>query len=420
VTGWLALLAFADFADLSWPGPISLKELNRALLVRRGVPSFLLDDTTYPDGTTPIMLGGNADVDGGAVILPRRTTPQSWLDRLNRLFGYRLFDCPDGTVRLKRVSGLPSDSALRTYEEGVNAYRFERRTDLAPMVTYWEVRGARYTAADGTQVAIRSIPAAVPYSAELDPPGYRRDEASAQELVTQALADAVRNVLEIDRGAPHQVETWEFDGAPDLQPGDVVQVESDTLGSSGLRWLTGIDQDVTERGGYLAQMEGWAGNGEALAAGADCAEQTLIGSTGVHLGDETIAWYRTPSPSGSTHTVAFTVGSDYTSLSVAGFAHGCNSTVSKVEVWQGGERKGSSDLPVLDENFAQQLDYDQDQYWTAISLPVPGSLVAGAAELRVIAGSNAAASSAPIDDFEVRDLVLRTCGVGQPELPGEA
>jgi hypothetical protein len=427
--GWASLLTFTDFADLSWPGPISLKELFRAICERRGVPLFLADDTTYPDGTTTIMLGGNADVDEGKIIVPRRQTPLSLLERLSRLFGYRVFDTPAGVFRLQRVSGLPDGSAVATYAEGVNAYRFAWRASTVPMVTYWEVNGARYTAADGTDVEIRSIPAAVPYSAELDPPGYRRDEFSDQALISQGLADAVREVLEIDRGAPQRIQSWEVDGDPERQPGDIVTVQSATADEAGLRWLMNINRDVTERGFY-DRMEGWSGNGAALAAGADCVSELLHGpGGGLHLGDETISWYRTPAPHGTSWTLAFTPATSYSSISVSAYAHGCNSffvggmnsasTVSRLEIWQGSLLIGKADLPVLDENYALQRPYSDDQYWTAVEVAIPGRVEAGAAELRIVAGSNAAASFAPIDDFEIRDVTLRLCGAGGITAPGE-
>jgi 50S ribosomal protein uL3 len=110
------------------------------------------------------------------------------------------------------------------YGEGVNAYRFTNRRNVRPMVTYWEVLGARFEDADGGVSQIRSIPATVPYAAELDPPGFRSDTISDQGIVTSTQADGCRNAYETDYSEVWTGETWECAGHPGLQPGDVVTV----------------------------------------------------------------------------------------------------------------------------------------------------------------------------------------------------
>lgn len=431
--GYEARLRHRGYATIELDGPISLKDAFRSLCELRSVPAYLADDTTYVDGVTEIMLGGNADIDGGNVVIDASTSPLDWLTRTAKLFGYRAFGCPDGAFRLARISGLPNDASSMSYQEGVNAYRFVNRRDSRPQVTYWEVRGATYTAADGGRTSIRSIPESV----ENGVFGYvPSDTISNSVLVTDTQATGARNAHEVDYSEVWTGETWECDGHPALQPGDVVTVTSPTVGVDTLsdRWLMSITQSVSDRG-YEATMEGWAGAGEALAAGNDCVTEpvTISGDGILHLGNQTISRYADPTADGTTATLTITVNyADYSSLRLTGKAHGTNSysrrsasTGSVVEIWQLPDpsapqsgtnelrRVGSIELPTLDENSHLNLDYDNDANWTAFSLPISGSLKTGAAEIRIIAGDNPDGK----DDFEIKGLELTYCGVGIPTLP---
>lgn len=438
--GWASRLAYPEPNGIEITGPVSLKDAFRSLCLLREIPTYLADDTTYVDGTTEITLGGNTQVSGGHVRIDSKTSPLAWITRTAKLFGYRVFDSPDGAVRLARISGLPptAEASVQSYSEGVNCYRLSNTRDRDRMVTYWEVLGARYTDTDGGVTQIRSIPSSVPYDATLDPPGYRKDTLNSQELVTSVQAQGARNAHETDYSELYQEVTWEAAGRPDLQPGDVVTVAGASHGLSSQRlWLTDIDQSVTDRG-YLARMAGWFGAGTALAAGNDAVTVSL-GSTCYHIGDETVSWYRTTTPNGTSVTIDITVAdADYSSLRLTGIAHGCNTygtgntgtptTGSVVEVWQLADpslpesgsneksRKGSVTLPTLDEEYSRQRNYAAtDTYWTAFSLPLPGTLKVGAAELRLIAGTNPSG----YDDYELDDLALVYAGVGEPTLPGD-
>lgn len=429
--GWASLLDYEDFADLRFSGPISLKRIFQSLCRRRNVPAYRAQEVYTVDGAV-VRLGGVEEVDSGDLVISRTTSPLSWLAQKAELFGYRVFDTPVGRVLLSRVSGLPDGDAAATYAEGVNAYRFESSLDTRPMVTYWEVFGAKYTDANGATVAIRSIPDEVPYSAELDPPGYRRDKKTDGALVNLQLAQAVRNVMETDYSTPAEITTWEVDGAPDRQPGDVVSVESDTCAATGLRWLTSITQSVQDRQGYYATMTGWSGAGEALPAGDDCIDVTVSTST-YHVGNESLSYYDDPSPDGLEVTISFTIpDEDYSSLTITADAHGANgfyvgsinedSEASRFEVWQLPEpseaasddnklrKVGDGQLPIMEESSDAVA-------WQEIVIPITGSVKAGAAELRLISGYDADVGD--YDDFEVKNLVMVVCGVGEPDLPSE-
>jgi hypothetical protein len=529
--GWCSRLAYPELTGVEIAGPVSLKDAFRSLCELREIPTYLSDDTTYVDGATEISLGGNDFVNGGHVRFDNRTDPLTWMTRNAELYGYRVFDSPDGAVRLARVSGIPPSTGLapaidfvageriqaidlevnlRTipdsisppivatippggqaiiasdeifesiidpgalfayiaydgvegwgkiktaegyiffyrvtydelpaYAEGVNVFRLQKSRDTRDMATYIEVKGARFTDVAGGTSEIRSIPDEVPYAAELDPPGYRQLTISSQDIVTDEQAAGVRNVFEVDKSEVQEYVSWEYIGRPDVQPGDVVQVTGTThdLDRQPL-WLMAVDQSVTDQG-YIARMEGWYGAGQPLAAGNDCTVQAItIPSDGTaHVGDETLSHYKDPTPDGTEVTIAIEIEhDDYSSLRLSGRVHGSNSYGSStamegsvIEVWQLADpslpesgsneksRKGSLTLPTANEEYNRRRNYSSSNtYWQSFDLPMPGSLKVGAAELRLIAGEN---PSGGVDDYEIKDLVLTTCGVGIPDLPGEA
>lgn len=433
--GWASRFTHPERAGIEIEGPVSLKDAFRALCLLRGIPTYHSDDTTYVDGSE-ILLGGNPQITGGHVRIDNKTSPADWLRRVPPLYGYRAFDSPDGAVRHARVSGIPpvSEAAVMHYEEGVNCHRLSLRRDRERMVTYWEVLGARYTDVDGGMVQIRSIPDAVPYAEELDPPGYIADTLSSQDIHTDIQAAGVRNALEVDRSELWEDVEWEAAGRPDLQPGDVVTVTGAHHGLTDRRvWLTQIDQATTSRG-YLARMRGWAGAGTPLPAGDDSVtiDITIPGDGIAHLGNNTLSWYADPTPDGTELSIPIAVPfSDWTSLRLIGLAHGTNTygtgnvanptTGSVIELWQTQEgeekRVGSLQLPTLDEEYARRRPYGSgDTYWAAFSLPIAGSLEQGSATLKLVAGTNPDG----FDDYEVKNLQMVFAGVGQPSLPGEA
>jgi hypothetical protein len=533
--GWCSRLAYPEFAGVEIEGPVSLKDAFRSLCELRDIPTYLADDTTYVDGITEILLGGNDYVNGGHVRFDNKTDPLTWMTRNAELYGYRVFDSPDGAVRLARVSGVPLpsytqagdlnfttgdyvvkndldthfwyvwtepdpvpenflallttgdfgilssgitvtggyawaevdmfsgasgwialydtattterfdrlivDDVAATYEEGVNVYRLSKRRSSDPMATYIEVLGARYTDVAGGTLHIRSIASEVPYAAELDPPGYRQATISSQDIVTDEQAAGVRNVAEVDRSEVWEYVNWECAGHPALQPGDVVLIDGDSHDlAAQMLWLMSIDQSVSDRG-YVARMEGWYGAGQPLAAGNDCVGQliTIPGDGVVHIGDETVSWYKDTTPDGTEVTIDIDIEhDDYSSLRLTGRVHGSNSygvastasTGSVIEVWQledpslpesGSnemQRKGSMELPTANEEYGKRRNYSSSNtYWQSFSLPMPGQLKVGAAELRLIAGDNVPDRK---DDYEIKDLQLVTCGVGIPDLPGSA
>ena len=416
-------------SDWTFPGAITLQGIFRSVVEQRGLALFRADQVLYPTSATHVTFGGITEIDGGGVVIKRRTSPLQWLTNKASLFGYRVFGTPDGTTRLQRVSGLPASSPVATFTEGLDIFQVSHSRSTKPMVTNWTVYGASYTDSDGVPVEIRAIPSVVPAEPYLTPPGWRSGDVSDPILTTQALVDAVRNVMEIDHSEASEIATWETWGRPDIQPGDVIGIVSGSVGIPVLstRWVTGVDHHWSERG-FTTTLTAWAGSGEQLAAGID--EKIIsIGSGVYRLGDEWLPHYVHTAPGGEQVTVPFTVPGTYTSLALRGRAHGSNSylidganaesSVSKLEVWQNGERVGTADFPMMPENLQYAYDYDNDVYWDDFRMPVPGKLTPGGAELRIIAGKDNRISAAyTIDDFEVKNLAIEARGTGNAVLPG--
>lgn len=420
VEGHAKALYYRQHADMSIAGPVTLQHVAYALAAERGLPSMWADETLTVNNTA-VQFGGVTEVDGGAVIIQRDSSPGAEIDRMARLYGYRLFDRPDGITRLKKISGLPSETPFRDYTEGENVLRVAQSRTLDGLANYIEVIGARYQAADTSEVAVRSIPAVVPSDSRLGPDGVNRLRVSDGSILTNARADDVRNVYEVDYSAPRHRWGWTATGDPDVQPGYVVSVTSPTVGSNTAMWLMRVSHSITDRG-WTTDMEGWSGAGTALPAGNDCVVHTLVGSTGFHIGNEWLYHYRTPNPAGLEKSIAFTVADDYSTLTIRGYAHGANSflsntqsTASRFEIWQPHEPTravASGEFPRQDERLWERLPYSQDQYWEPITIPLSGSMKAGSATLKIISGYDSTVGD--YDDYECRDITLTTCGVGAP------
>ncbi len=419
---WMELLDYTDERDIVFRGPVLLAEMFRSFCRRRRMPMFSTDHVYYANGFTHVYFGGNPNVDGGDVIVRKRTSPLEFLSQKARLVGYRVYGAPNGQARLSRVSGKPV-AGVSWGTEGVNVISMGTSGNLKDMVTFWEVTGASYTDNDGIPVKIISRPAAVPASPLLTPPGYDGDTLNDSSIVTQGRADAIRQILEIDHSVPREVVDWETTGHPELQPGDGVVLWSQTLEiDSSPRWVMSVRHGWS-RQGFWTTFTAWAGAGTPLPNGSDSISLDVFPGV-IHLGDEPVPWYHNPNPQGRDYTISFNVPDTYTAIVLSGLAHGVNSQfidgagtddlkVSSFEFWQNGERVGSAvDLPVMPENYDLQLDYTNFDNWIPFRKAAPGQLEAGSAELRFIAGDNAGS-----DDFEVAMLKVTLTGVGTTELP---
>lgn len=427
-SGWSTMLDSHSETDIVFPGGTKLYDIVRSLCRERRVPMYGGSLITYPNSADDVRLGGVQWVDDGNVVIPKRTSPLRWLVDTLQLFGYYLYDRPDGMLWWDRVMGQPDRDPVYTFAQGDNVFMMSREDDLTQMVTWWDVEGASYTDGDGVQVKIRSFPETVPWSPLLDPLGYLRQPLSSSVLVTSPLADAARNVAEINTAAPYEAETWRYTGGPDVQPGDVVTLTSSLMELDTVdRWVTRVDHSSSIRG-LRTTWGGWQGAGVALDPGSDSFDITVF-TNPKHVGNEYLSHYAVPKPQGKTISFDVAVPDTYTAMILTGWAHGVNSflsgkkgtetEVSKIEVWQGSEDRpvGTAVLPMMPENLNKRYPYGSgswQKYWTRFRIPVPGRLDPGTATVKLISGKD---SKRSYDDYEVRSLKLTVTGSGTPVLP---
>jgi len=420
IEGHGKLLWYAEHTDLAFTGMQSLKTVFNSICARRKVPLYYADNTLYPNGGT-LNYGGNSRVNNGNITIRKNSSPGSAIDRWARHYGYRAYDTPIGYHRLKKISGLPLDAPFRDYIQGVNLFDVEQTQTLEGMVNWWDIYGAKFVNADGSETVLHAFAAEVKRDSRLGPSGINRESITDEDLVNLARCDYVRNVQEIDRSTPYYRWAWTVQGDPELSPGHVVSVTSRAVGSNTALWVMRVSHQITDRG-WTTSLEGWAGAGQPLPAGDDCVTQTLLSSSGRHLGNEYLSHYRRPNPDGTVVKIPFSVAEDYSTLTIRGYGHGTNSfvanaesTASRFEIWQPHDTTravASGEMPRLNENLEKRLNYSLDSTWERLVIPLTGSLRAGSAELRIIAGEDRTVGD--IDDFEVRSLTITTCGVGVP------
>lgn len=427
--GYGSRLAWRTTRELRFPGNMLLEEIIRSLCEMRGVV-YRIDRILTPSGQQ-VRMGGNPHIENGEVVIRAKSTPLDWITRMCELFGYRAFDTAQ-EFRVQRVSGTPTLGPMGEFREGLLIHQLNQSRKRDSMVTAWTVEGATYTDDDGIEIPIRSIPGgAIPSDPLLDPPGWRDDTVSDGDLVSQVNADAVRQVLEIDYSAPGIEWTINTRGNSLYRPGATVRIASTNMEAPARDyWIRRVRQSMSRNAGYKSVLTAWAGGGTAMPDGEDL--QTInVRTAPVHLGDETIPWYAQPSPSGKTFPISVSIPDTFTSLAISLYLHGSNSylidgantesTVSKIEVWQGGEKPvGTVELPANEENYNQQLPYGSGlEHWTQVRLPVPGRLEPGEAEIRIVAGEDKRLpESTKFDDFELRNITLELRGAGTPQLPG--
>lgn len=428
LVGYATLLAWPESRDLVFSSNILLEEFIRSMCVRRGVPKYRIDRIMTPSGQR-VRLGGNRYIDDGEFVLPAGTSPLDMMTRLLRLFGYRAFDTAQ-EFRVQRVSGAPVYGPMGDFAEGKLIHRLSRERDLDEMVTAWTVEGATYTDDDGIQIPIRSIPeGTVPFEPLLNPPGYREDKIRDNQIVTQVNADAVRQIAEIDHSTVNPMWSINTRGNSLFRPGATVRIASSNMEAAAENyWLMTVRDSLDVNQGYKAVLTAWKGGGDALPDGEDL-EVINVREAPVHLGDEHIPWYAQPAPSGKEFRIPITVPDSFTSLAISLWLHGSNNylldggnteaSVSQIQVWQNGEEVGSTELPVVEENYQQQLPYGSGlTHWQQFRLPVPGRLEAGSAEIRIVSGEDSRLPShTKFDDFEARNITLELRGAGHPELP---
>lgn len=442
--GWSSLLAYRERFDLTYQGPVLVADLFDSLCSRRAVPLYRADRVTDPSGEVDIALGGNRFVDDGIVTVSASGGFVSFLGNVTEPFGYAVYDAPDGTVRQSRISGAPTGTPVVTFTEGINIIDGSLQFSIADVANYHDVHGATYEDEIGASIPIRSIPAAltsdpnIPVNGGVNYSPYQNGM-----LVTQQLAEIVRNVREIDMSAPTETVRWSSAGLPGVSPGDVVEIVSATLGISRRYWVMSMDTTFSPDG-FVTRWEGWSGGGQALPAGIDRVEIQLQEAP-FHIGDENVPWYAVPSPVGTYKRWNVTIPKRATAVNLYLWHHGTNSqlvdgasnelSVTRWRVFTPDQNPDDPDvkpvtsgtMPIDPEDYEKQLPYSTFAYNpTTWEVSNPGHWTRAAVNLsRLDEGDYVfeivAGKSAGIDDMEGRLVVVEIYGTTEPIpiAPGE-
>lgn len=266
--GNLWRLALPATHDISWVGPITPKKIIKQMFLFRGVEpgTSHCERFIHPVTGVPILLGGIPWFDEGRVVCPKGTSPLAFIDRICRLFGYRIFDRPDGRILVSRVCGPPPDSE-HTFTEGVDLLNVRRNTDLHPLQNYWIAEGASGTDIVGQAVAVRSIPRRGQRTKFIpNPPKWTVGTVSDPLLTTHYLASTARIVKELDNGGVAWNISADAIGLSQqlvlMQPRKGFVITAPTLGLTGQRfWQIGVG-NTWGPNGFWTTIDGWRPTGK--------------------------------------------------------------------------------------------------------------------------------------------------------------
>lgn len=439
--GWTSLLSYRERFDLHFDGPITISALFDALCARRGVPAYQADPVLDPTGSIVVEMGSNPNIDDGKVTVPASTTPLAFLRNAVEPYGYRVYDTPDGTVRLSRVSGVPNRTPVVTFTEGWSILGAERDFDISDIINYPDIQGQTYEDQYGASVPIRAFPAEVTASPHIpvnEGVSYRSFRNSY--ITTLQQAEVALAVAQIDLNAPHTPVRWDGVTTPGLSVGDAVTLDVAAIEGTGTYWLMAMRMNGPSSGTLTTTYDGWAGTGEATPPGND-ATIIEIQTSPIHLGNETLSHYAVASPSGTNDTWSITIPDRATAVNVRGWHHGTNSQVvggvqtelevTRWQVWEVGadfdddEQRpvASGYMPSVPEELALRRPYSvftvtdgvvtDPGYWTPFAINL-GRLDPGTYTLRLVCGEKAGP-----DDFEIRLTTLEVYGTAEPVIVPE-
>jgi hypothetical protein len=262
-----------EIKNVTWQtaGKNTVREIFRGMFARVLGPSkYRVVNVTDLDGNT-MKLGGNGLADAGQVRVTRTETPLGFVSRIAGLFGYKVFDCPDGVVRVLPVRGMPVGTSAETFAEGDNILAVRRTTN--PGEVYNSVRVEGWSGSDQLRkpVAYLSQTATVdiePSEVIPDPPGKSMLRLSDSLLVSNALCVDVREIAEINHAENAVFIEWDTWPHQSTRPGQRITVDAPSVGFSGDVWLMAMDDDLSP-GGFRTRMVGWAGGSDPFDGDAD-------------------------------------------------------------------------------------------------------------------------------------------------------
>lgn len=276
-------------------GKNTVREILRGMFARVLGPSkYRVVNVTDLAGNT-MYLGGNGLADAGQVRVARTETPLSFMTRIAGLFGYKVFDCPDGVIRVLPIRGAPNSTSVATFTEGTNLLSVRRRFNPKDVANAVRVEGWSGTDQTRKRVAYTSQTATIdiePSEVIPDPPGISLLRISDSLLTSTALCADVREIAEINHAEASVFIEWET-WPHAVRVGQVVTVNAPSVGFSGDLFLMDTDDDLS-LSGMRTRCVGWIGgvvpfDGDADADDPD-PEQTDIEPTDPRPADEWLAY----------------------------------------------------------------------------------------------------------------------------------
>lgn len=186
-----------------------------------------------------------------------------------------------------------------------------------------------------------------------------------------------------------------------------------------------IDTATSARG-RIAQLRcvGWAWlltqsiDRDLVFAGGAPISPRLLSAQVLHLGRKSLSWYADATPDGTTVNLTFSPNVDAHFVHVTGRQHGANSyeeepdrdlrDFSRVEIWQGGSRKGYTNLPQNSERFRDHPDFTNDSEWEDFDLIIGANIQDSAGDVIVKFVSGRKPGSSERDEYEVKAVTALT------------
>lgn len=250
-----------DDVTIQTAGKQTLRRIVRGMLAKSGIPLAQRDvyQVTDLDGDT-IYLGGNGLVDAGQIRIEGKEQPLSWLSNVLDLFGFVLFDSPDGVVRVRPFRGQPTGDPVFTFEEQVNIISVsDASNDPSRVYNSVSVRGASGSDENGKRFAYtyRTDPGDVAANPVIpDPPGEHTLTLSSTLLTSDDLCEQAGEIAEVNNSDATTItfETWPHA----IRPNNTIAVIAPTADIAATMRVENVRTTI-DASGYRQTIAAWIG-----------------------------------------------------------------------------------------------------------------------------------------------------------------
>lgn len=189
----------------------------------------IIEQLVALSGLTQVSIDGREIVLGTLqpIWLRDGQAPWSLANRLLQDWGYKLFDTPDGTVRSRRVSGIPATDPVYEFRQGIMGYSFARPRSITTIHNRVVVEGLP----QGSFIPSYNLQAASPWIPT--PPTYITLTHSSDLLETIEQCQEVAERLMAEHNHISEEMTIVVPGNPLLIPGMTVAVWVDKFDFEG-------------------------------------------------------------------------------------------------------------------------------------------------------------------------------------------